>query len=174
MADKSPIEEIAEIISGNDPNVMELVKSCVYNAAVYFKDNTSRYEEHGMYIDDPDSYEEDEIPWIGMNDILEDNGYVYGIDSSSYLEDYIYAIESCKAFGLNGLFIDEEWFDEENEMQNWFEVLDGKWASQGFCIADIDFGGDDYLLFPCPVNILEKLDSLAQKAGYSIDYAKNM
>ena len=57
MADKSPIEEIAEIISGNDPNVMELVKSCVYNAAVYFKDNTSRYEEHGMYIDDPDSYE---------------------------------------------------------------------------------------------------------------------
>ena len=105
MADKSPIEEIAEIISGNDPNVMELVKSCVYNAAVYFKDNTSRYEEHGMYIDDPDSYEEDEIPWIGMNDILEDNGYVYGIDSSSYLEDYIYAIESCKAFGLNGPII---------------------------------------------------------------------
>lgn len=48
MADKSPIEEIAEIISGNDPNVMELVKSCVYNAAVYFKDNTSRYEEHGI------------------------------------------------------------------------------------------------------------------------------
>ena len=31
-------EEIAEIISGNDPNVMELVKSCVYNAAVYFKE----------------------------------------------------------------------------------------------------------------------------------------
>ena len=57
MADKSPIEEIAEIISGNDPNVMELVKSCVYNAAVYFKDKTSRYEVHGMYIDDPDSYE---------------------------------------------------------------------------------------------------------------------
>ena len=31
MPDKSPIEEIAEIISGNDQKVMELVKSCVYN-----------------------------------------------------------------------------------------------------------------------------------------------
>lgn len=174
MPDKSPIEEIAEIISGNDQKVMELVKSCVYNTEEYFKDNASRYEEHGMYIDNQDSYEEDNIQWIGMNDILEDNGYIYEIDSSSYLEDYIDAVESCKAFGLNGLSIDEEWFDEEDEMQSWFEVLDGKWEDQGFCIAGIDFGSDDYLLFPCPVNILGKLDSLAQKAGYSIDYAKNM
>lgn len=174
MAGKSPIEEVAEIISGNDQNVMELVKSCVYNTDTYFKDNTSRYEEHGIYIDDQDSYEEEEIPWIGMNDILEDNGYVYGIDSSSYLEDYIYAVESCKAFGLNGLSIDEEWFDEEDGMQAWFEVLDKKWEDKGFCIAGIDFGGDDYLLFPCPVNMLEKLDNLAQEASYSIDYAKNM
>lgn len=174
MPDKSPIEEIAEIISGNDQKVMELVKSCVYNTEEYFKDNTSRYENHGIYIDNKKSYKEYNIPWIGMNDILEDNGYVYGIDSSSYLEDYIDAIESCKAFGLNGLSINEEWFDEEDEILSWFEVLDEKWADQGFCIADIGSDGDDYLLFPCPVNILEKLDSLAQKAGYSIDYAKNM
>lgn len=124
MAGKNPVEEIAEIISGNDQKVMELIKRCVYNADAYFKDNTSRYEEHGMYIDDQDSYEEEEIPWIGMNDILEDNGYVYEIDSSSYLEDYIDAIESCKAFESNGLSIDEEWFDEEDEMQTWFKVLD--------------------------------------------------
>ena len=66
------------------------------------------------------------------------------------------------------------WTNRCSDWMQTFEVLDGKWASQGFCIADIDFGGDDYLLFPCPVNILEKLDNLAQKAGYSIDYAKNM
>lgn len=52
-------------------------------------------------------------------------------------------------------------------------MLDGNWASEGYCIANIEFDGDDLVLFPCPLELLEELNGYAKEAGYSIKHAKD-
>ena len=53
--------------------------------------------------------------------------------------------------------INADWFDEDADTFEWCEVLDENWASEGFCIADIEFDGDD-LVYKLPVY----LDMLCQ------------
>ncbi len=71
----------------------------------------------------------------------------------------------------------EDWeegeIEEDADTFEWCEVLDENWASEGFCIADIEFDGDGLVLFPCSLEQLEELNGYAQTAGYSIKHAKD-
>ena len=109
-----------------------------------------------------------------MLDILQKYNYAWEVDTSDFLEDFIDTVQDFNETKSNNLPINEDWFDEDAEIFEWCKVLDGYWASEGYCIADIEFSGDDLFLFPCPIDQLEELNSLAEEEGYSIGYAKNM
>lgn len=175
MPEQYPVTKIAEIISNNDADVMKDINICVNNTDTYFKDHAGDYDERGITMEDIEKgeTEKDEIIWLGMIDILEKYGYVCEVDTSSFLEDFIEIVQDFNGTKANNLPINTDWFDEDAEIFEWCEVLDGNWALEGYCIADIGFGGDDLVLFPCPPEQLEELNSYAQQAGYSIGYARN-
>ena len=141
----------------------------------YFKNNIVDYDERGITqeIIEEDGIEEEEIRWLGMIDILEKYGYVCEVDTSEFLEDFIDAVQDFNGTKSNNLPINADWFDEDADTFEWCEVLDGNWSSEGFCIADIEFSGDDFVLFPCPLEQLEELNRYAEEAGYSIKHAKD-
>lgn len=176
MPEKCPIEKIAEIISNNDADVMKEIDICVHDTDTYFKDNAVNYEERGITTEviKEAEIEEDELRWLGMLDILQKYNYAWEVDTSDFLEDFIDTVQDFNGTKSNNLPINEDWFDEDAEIFEWCEVLDGYWASEGYCIADIEFDGDDLFLFPCPIEQLEELNRLAEEEGYSIGYAKNM
>ena len=171
---ESPIQKIAKVISNNN-EVMEDIDICVNDTDTYFKNNIADYDERGITPEDVQEGEigEDEIKWLGMIDILQKYGYVCEIDTSSFLEDFIDTIQDFNGTKNNNLTISAVWFDEDAEIYEWCEVLDENWASEGYCIADIEFDGDDFVLFPCPLEQLEELNRYASEAGYSVKHAKD-
>lgn len=175
MPNENPIVKIAKIVSNDDADVMKDIDICVNDTDTYFKNNTVDYDERGITPEDVEEgeIEEDEIRWLGMIDILQKYGYVCEVDTSDFLEDFIDTVQDFNATKNCNLTINEDWFDEEADIFEWCEVLDGNWVSEGFCIADIEFDGDDLVLFPCPLEQLEELNGYAQTAGYSIKHAKD-
>ncbi len=175
MPEKNAIEKIAKIISNDDNDVMDDINICVNDTDTYFKNNIVDYDERGITPEDIEEgeVEEDGIRWLGMIDILQKYGYVCEIDTSEFLEDFIDVVQDFNSTKVYNLPINADWFDEDADTFEWCEVLDGNWASEGYCIANIEFDGDDLVLFPCPLELLEELNGYAKEAGYSIKHAKD-
>lgn len=175
MSEESPILKIAKIISNDDTDVIKDINICINDTDTYFKNNIIDYDERGITPEDIEAgeIEEDEIRWLGMIDILEKYGYVCEADTSEFLEDFIDTVQDFNGTKSYNLPINADWFDEDADTFEWCEVLDENWASEGFCIADIEFDGDDLVLFPCSLELLEELNGYAKAAGYSIKYAKD-
>lgn len=175
MSEENPIGKIAKVISNNDADVMKDIYICINDTDTYFKNNTTNYDERGITLEDIEKgeIEKDDIRWLGMIDILQEYGYVCEVDTSEFLEDFIDVVQDFNATKNNNLPINADWFDEDADTFEWCEVLDGNWAPEGYCIADIEFDGDDLVLFPCPLEQLEELNGYAEEAGYSIKHAKD-
>ncbi|MCI9079669.1 MAG: hypothetical protein HFH68_12250 [Lachnospiraceae bacterium] len=175
MSEGNPIEKIAGVISNNDSDVMNDINICINDTDTYFRNNIVDYDERGITPEsiEEGGIEEEEIRWLGMIDILEKYGYICEIDTSSFLEDFIDTVQDFNSTKSNNLPINADWFDEDADIFEWCEVLDSNWSSEGCCIANIEFSGDDLVLFPCLLEQLEELNGYAEEAGYSIKHAKD-
>lgn len=168
--------KIAEIVSNNDKVVMDEVKECLSDPEKYLKDNAERYGERGIYIVELEDIIDDisELEWIGLVDILDINDYVCERDYKDELEDFVYFMSNLKGVKENNLIVDEEWFDEEDGITEWCEILDEKWEEQDYCVAAFDIDSDSYVLFPCSIEDFKLLQKYADEAEYRIDLGKEM
>lgn len=172
MSTDFPMVEIVKIVTNNDKKVVEQVVLCGADIEKYFADNRVQYEQRG--IEDFEEKEENTLCWLGMVDILEQNGYVCERDWKDEKEDFISFVSELNGVKEHNLTIEDEWFDEDGYVAEWASVIDEKWMAYGMCLASIDIGGDCYVLFACKLSELESLKELSEKAGFRIDFAKNM
>ena len=164
---------IAAAISADDKAVIARMKDCVSNTKAYVQKNEERFEERGFEIEDLED-EEEEIRWLALVDILEENEYVCERDWKDELEDFVYFVGNLKSVKARALPLEKEWFDEEGNVVDWCKVLDEKWKDLGCCVAAIDIDSDSYVLFAYDVDKVDKLCELAEELDRTIDWAKNM
>lgn len=168
-----PILAIASAISAGDKIVIEKMKKCLEDTEGYFQEHADRFEERG--IDDLEEAEGiEEIQWLAMVDVLEENGYVCERDWNDELEDFLYFLGNLKGVSSNGLSIEPEWFDEEEGITEWCIILDEKWEVAGFCVVAIDIDSDSYVLFPCESDKVEELSELAESVECRIDLGQKV
>ena len=72
------------------------------------------------------------------------------------------------------LDLEENWFDEGDDIPTWCKILDERWAGHDFCLACMDINSDSYVLFICKRDILEKLVTLSHTINQRFGHAKNM
>lgn len=164
VSNENPIYKIAAEISDHDAAVLEEVSECLSNTEKYFSEHEEEYGERDVTYDDGEAL----LQWLGMVDILQKNNYVCERDYKDELEDFLYFMQELRGIKDNHLPLDEDWFDEDAEITDWCDIIDGKWASQNMCVAVIDIESDSYVMFPCNINVLHKLLQYAEKAGYQI------
>lgn len=165
------LRSITKAICEENDEVMREVDSCLADPEGYFEKHQDQFDERGI-----EEYEEieEEISWLAMVDALENNGYACEVDWSASLEDFLYLLGELRGVQTKELFMDEEWFDEDGEVSEWCEILDAKWAPEGFVVLAIDIDSDSYVLFPYELNQVEELSEMAESMDYRIDFAKNM
>lgn len=183
LAQEHPIYKLAAEISHNDEEILKDISACICETKKYFKEHRE-YEWRGM--ENFDDYEESEVRWIGMVDVLFEGNYVYECDYKykEELEDFLiqlgglngsfYILERRNGRRYNTLPLEEDWFDEEDDISTWCAIIDEKWAEYQMCVGGIDIGRDSYVIFPCALDSLAKLQKYAEQSGYSIDYARNL
>lgn len=165
--DKKTYGEIAELIT-TDKKIISNLKMCFESPMEYLEENIDRYDERG--VDEFDGI--DTVVWIGIADELIENGYAVELDWSEGLDEFLSQIKVLA--DKNNLKLEEDWFDEDENIPVWCDNLDEKWAESGFCVGAMDIDSDSYVMFICKVDTLDKLIELGEKVEQRFDFAKNM
>lgn len=171
MAAEAAIQTIAAIISNNDGLVLEKVKDCLKDTEAYFKKYADVFSERG--IDEVDELSSRELQRVALVDILAENLYVCERDWRDELDDFLYFVGELKETKARALPLKAEWFNGNGDISEWSAVIDTEWKPFGMCLAVIDIESDCYVLFPCKIDKLNELETLAKAVSYRIDYAKN-
>ena len=171
---KNLIYKIAAEISNNDAAVLEEINECLSDIKKYFAENVELYKERGITRDDMENGEENFIQWIGMVDILFKHHYACERDWKDELEDFLYFMRELEGVKSNHLTLEEDWFDEGDDVAKWCGIIDRKWAPLGMCAAAIDIDSDSYVIFPCNINVLQKLQEYTGETDFGIGRASRM
>lgn len=170
VVNENPIYRIAAELSNNNASVLQEVSECLSNTKKYFSEHEEEYGERCV----TDGEGEAVLQWLGMVDILQKNDYVCERDWEDELEDFLYFVRELEGVKRNGLALEEDWFDEDGEITDWCRIIDGKWESQNICVAAIDIGSDSYVMFPCNINVLQKISQYVGETNYRIARACEM
>lgn len=162
--------EIIKIISCNNADILASAQECVDNIAQYYKNHIEDYEDRGISSDEEASF----LRWIGCIDLLINSKIVCECDWKEEKSGFVSGISSLRGIVSLALKVDSRWFDEEQEIPQWCEILDEKWKNSDCVVAAFDIDSDSYVMFPCKITDIKKLSELADGVGYRIDYAKNM
>lgn len=145
------IFETAKLISGNDPGIVKAVDLALNDPIKYVKENAERYSERGIFLDDPDSFDDldaDEFLFLGMLDELEEHGFAFEFDWKCELEDFLWGLEQTKNYSLIADVIKTVKLNEGDDIEVWGKALNEALGDKARLVT-IDIDSDSY-----PVTIL--------------------
>ncbi len=161
--------EIADRISENNPSVHAAMTECLENTAAYAEKYAERYAERGI---DGKTCDRDTLCWIAMVDELEASGDVVEIDSNSYLEDFLWAIQqlrTAKDLDFSGLHL-----SEDGDVYEWYATCNVFLQEKGMLFCGIDIDSDDIELILVTTVVYDKISVLAKRAGHRIVPAETL
>ena len=165
--------KIAEMISGNDKCVMTELKESYANPQAYI----AKYHEHlsGDYMleeNEMEAYVSDK--WWLMTDLLEIKEYVCKRDWKDELEDFLYFLSETKRAVSENIRLDELDlpFSEEGDIPEWSALIDKELTNKNLAVGNIETESDEYTVFLCAVDVLERLEKCAGAMNHKITCAK--
>lgn len=164
---KEEIEKIYEIlvncITNKDEKVLAEVKDCITATVDYAEKHQERYEMRGIDI----VQDEEELQWIGLVDILIENGYAEEFDWKCEKEEFELLFKLRQFEKLYPTLSKPE-LDETGNIESWCSVIDRKWKADKVCVAQLDIDSDSYVVFPIDKSILNTVSKKAGEIGQVI------
>ena len=162
--------EIIKIASLQNDEILRQAQECIENTSEYYKDHREDFEARGLFVKDELSF----LQWIGCIDLLINNEFACECDWKEERDEFVFQISFLQGIDTLALEIDSEWFDQNQAIPEWCEILDEKWKKSNCVVAAFDIDSDSYVMFPCRKDDIKKLSELAEGFGYRIGYAKDM
>ena len=159
--------EIAKIISLDDPALMTEAAECAGHPDAYLAAHQDQYCDWDFA---PDAWTDPKrIQWIGLVMMLEEKGHVCTRDWKDERPDFVYFLRGLTGTKRLGLELQEGWLDEEDGVEEWLDILNGKWEPEGCCVGIMGTGSDSYTMFVCRTAQRDRLMELAAQAGEGIE-----
>lgn len=159
----SYVLEIAGIISSNNERLCENIELSLADPAKYFEENAERFGERCIDVKTADR---DTLHWISLVDELSECGFLFGVDYKCELEDFLWALEQLKSFGLISKEISELEFGENDDPVVWGRQINN--ACGGACVCWVDIDSDSYELIIVTDEVYEKISRTAENSGHRI------
>ena len=150
-----------------DGDTTDQLNRCINDPRAYYEETAENYQERDVDSDADD----DTIIWLGIVDILIEQGKMFEFDYSVELEDFIYGIQEINE---NDLVFDENHLDEDSDIVGWFQVLYNEWSSLGVVIAGMDIDSDSYCVLIITRDAFDALVIEAEKTGHKIALAQDL
>lgn len=148
--------DITDIIAPGDATVQKLVEEIVADPTGVFRSGRYHLEERGM-----EEEFEDEIRWLGMVEILLEQGYVCELDYKETPDVVISSVTTLKGMERLGLTLNESALEAQKYVADWCRFIDRQWEDMDCCLGCIDIESDSYVLFPCKHTELKRLSVIA-------------
>lgn len=160
---------IADCISHNHPTVHANLERCRSDRTAYAAQFAERFAERGI---DAASCDGDTLCWIAMVDELEAAHALIGVDSSSELEDFLWAVSQLNG----GQKLDFSGLDlsEDEDVFQWCAACNELLRQQGMLLCGVDIDSDDLQLILVTAAEYDKISALAEQAGHRIAPAETL
>lgn len=166
------ITVLAREISGNDPAVMQAIRFCTGDITAWCSEHSGQYEDRGT---DPAQSNPLLLKWLGMADILRNEGYARELDWKCELDDFRLALNEIRQKNPEAACFAEALadgsLDEDDDLNVWCAALSE--ACPGHVLGYIDIGSDSYVIFPAQKTVLENLQQAARRIGQRITPVKD-
>lgn len=161
------VQKTAELISGNDPSVMEKIKECIESPSEFLEKNKERYSQWG-FEPDSDNCDAETIVLTGFIDELSDKGYMFVADISLDFDDFLDGITSLATFESMNVDISEVRFNPKRNALEWCRKINEslKGVRQLCCI---DIGGEDLNLVWLANETIEELVIAVENTEISLE-----
>ena len=160
---------IADCISHNNSTVHDSLERCRNDRAAYAAQFAERFAERGI---DAASCDMDTLCWIAMADELEAAHALIGVDSSSELEDFLWAVSQLNGgekLDFSGLDL-----SEDADVFQWCAVCNAYLRQQDMLLCGVDIDSDDLQLILVTAAEYDKISALAEQAGHRIAPAETL
>lgn len=114
----------------------------------------------------------DTLCWIAMADELEAAHALIGVDSSSELEDFLWAVSQLNGgekLDFSGLDL-----SEDADVFQWCAACNKLLRQQGMLLCGVDIDSDDLQLILVTAAEYDKISALAEQAGHRIAPAETL
>lgn len=156
------------VLLTDNTEVRSKLESCLESPQRYYRENVESYEERCI----DGNQEDDRIVWFAIADEMILSGAAIELDWKTDVEDFFDEMKGLA--NRHHLGLQEDWFQEDDDIPTWCELLDEKWADKQFCVGAMDIDSDSYVLFVCRTEVLKQLSELGKQVGQRFDFAKNM
>ena len=142
--DLSYIYKITELITNNNSGIINALKENIMKS------------------------DSDDDRWLGMVDLLDEEGYAFGIDYKCELEDFLWALKQLKTYSLIDINLSSLNLIENENVESWGEEINTALGGRAYiCMIDID--SDSYELIIVNADVYEKISHIAESNGHTID-----
>ena len=156
------------VLLTDNTEVRSKLESCLESPQRYYRENVESYEERCI----DGNQEDDRIVWFAIADEMILSGAAIELAWKTDVEDFFDEMKGLA--NRHHLGLQEDWFQEDDDIPTWCELLDEKWADKQFCVGAMDIDSDSYVLFVCLTEVLKQLSELGKQVGQRFDFAKNM
>ena len=142
--DLSYIYKITELITNNNSGIINALKENIMKS------------------------DSDDDCWLSMVDLLDEEGYAFGIDYKCELEDFLWALKQLKTYSLIDTNLSSLNLNENEDVESWGEEINTALGGRAYiCMIDID--SDSYELIIVNADVYEKISHIAESNGHTID-----
>lgn len=142
--DLSYIYKITELITNNNSGIINALKENIMKS------------------------DSDDDCWLVMVDLLDEEGYAFGIDYKCELEDFLWALKQLKTYSLIDINLSSLNLNENEDVESWGEEINTALGGRAYiCMIDID--SDSYELIIVNADVYEKISHIAESNGHTID-----
>lgn len=142
--DLSYIYKITELITNNNSGIINALKENIMKS------------------------DSDDDCWLSMVDLLDEEGYAFGIDYKCELEDFLWALKQLKTYSLIDINLSSLNLNENENVESWGEEINTALGGRAYiCMIDID--SDSYELIIVNADVYEKISHIAESNGHTID-----
>ena len=142
--DLSYIYKITELITNNNSGIINALKENIMKS------------------------DSDDDCWLSMVDLLDEEGYAFGIDYKCELEDFLWALKQLKTYSLIDINLSSLNLNENEDVESWGEEINTALGGRAYiCMIDID--SDSYELIIVNSDVYEKISHIAESNGHTID-----
>lgn len=160
----SYILDIARLITDSE-TVLGNLKWALESPDKYFSENEWRYVERGVVVGKTDRKT---LYWLALADELAEGGCLFEVDYKCELEEFLWALERLKDYGLIESAVGSVKLSEDEDIEAWGEEINLALGEKAFvCFLDID--SDSYPLVIVKGDALERVRKLAADNGQSIE-----
>lgn len=156
-------KKFAEIISIGDKEVLAQTEKLTKDVKSYFEENKRLFENR--FIEDFSKMPARDLIWLGFADILIENGYAEEFDWKCELETFEYCFKKLKQFSMVYANLKFPEFDEEADISDWIDELNGVFSDDGVSVMQPDIDSDSYILFPIRGKFSKELEIESRKIG---------